>query len=129
MFGYCESMQLCNPGEPLRLCLTRRQAELCGLLASPVRLEILYLLGERERSVSELGARLGLAPPNLSQHLRLLRDQNVVAARREGRHVRYQLVNRKLLGALDLLREALHDDIARAHAATQADPLLQSVAS
>jgi DNA-binding transcriptional ArsR family regulator len=49
-------------------------------LADPRRREVLALLRERPRDVSELVERLGLSQPGTSKHLRVLRDAGLVSA-------------------------------------------------
>jgi DNA-binding transcriptional ArsR family regulator len=60
-------------------------------LAEPHRREILDLLRERERSVSELVERLDLSQPGVSKHLRVLREAGLVAVHPAGRERRYAL--------------------------------------
>jgi DNA-binding transcriptional ArsR family regulator len=60
-------------------------------LAEPHRREILDLLRDGERSVSDLVARLGLSQPGVSKHLRVLRDAGMVDVRAEGRRRWYGL--------------------------------------
>lgn len=59
-------------------------------IAEPRRREILDALGRGERSVGDLIAHLGLAQPQVSKHLRVLREVNLVAVRREGRRRLYR---------------------------------------
>jgi DNA-binding transcriptional ArsR family regulator len=48
------------------------------------RRRIIELLAERERTVGELAAELGIAQPSVSQHLTLLREVGLVASERRG---------------------------------------------
>ena len=50
-------------------------------LAEPNRRAIVGLLLERERSVQEIEAALGLPQPTISKHLRVLRDGGLVECR------------------------------------------------
>jgi len=68
-----------------------RLANLFKSLADPTRLRIVAALSEQERCVHELTEELGLNQPAVSQQLRILRDRGVVRARRQGRHVYYDL--------------------------------------
>jgi DNA-binding transcriptional ArsR family regulator len=61
------------------------------LVADASRRQILDLLRERERSVSELVARLGLTQPAVSKHLRTLREAGLVRVRRDAQRRWYQL--------------------------------------
>lgn len=63
-----------------------------ALLADPTRLTLLLCIHHAgEICVSDLAAAAGLKDTTTSQALRLLRAQGLVAARREGRVVRYRL--------------------------------------
>ena len=60
-------------------------------MAEPSRRQILDLLREGERSVSDLVARLKLSQPGVSKHLKVLRDAGLVEVRPEGRRRWYGL--------------------------------------
>jgi ArsR family transcriptional regulator len=84
-------------------------AYLCKALAHPTRLLIIDELRHGPRSVGELALRLGLPQSNLSQHLGILRAKRLVANRRDGSTVYYQVRDRRLIEAFDLLRMVLRD--------------------
>src|SRR5207248_7520408 len=56
-------------------------------LANPTRLRIVEELAAGESSVNDLAARLRIAQPLISWHLRMLRMGGVIRTRREGRQV------------------------------------------
>src|SRR3954468_24335483 len=60
-------------------------------VAEPRRREILDLLARGERPVNELVELLGLAQPQVSKHLRVLREVDLVQVREEGRQRMYRL--------------------------------------
>ncbi len=60
-------------------------------LASRHRLMILCSLLEGEMPVGELVQRLGLSQSNLSQHLAKLREEGLVATRRDGTAIFYRI--------------------------------------
>ena len=60
-------------------------------VAEPRRRQILDLLAGGERPVNDLVAALGLAQPQVSKHLRVLREVGAVAVRDEGRQRLYRL--------------------------------------
>jgi DNA-binding transcriptional ArsR family regulator/rhodanese-related sulfurtransferase len=62
-------------------------------LASPLRLELIYLLAQRERSVEDLSRELGLPIANVSQHLQALRRARLVEVRRDGLYAFYRLAD------------------------------------
>jgi len=78
-------------------------SELFKILAHPGRLLLLCQLAERESSVTELEALLGLRQAAVSQQLARLRIQGVVSTRRDGRNIFYRLASE---GIRDLLRAA-----------------------
>lgn len=65
-------------------------------VAEPRRREILDALAGGERTVNQLVERLGVAQPQVSKHLRVLREVGLVEAREEGRHRLYRLNGRSL---------------------------------
>jgi DNA-binding transcriptional ArsR family regulator len=65
-------------------------------VAEPRRREILDILAGGERSVSDLVALLSLAQPQVSKHLRVLREVGLVDVRDEGRQRVYRLNGRAL---------------------------------
>ena len=60
--------------------------ELYRLLAEPRRLRLLGLTSEDELSIGELAELTREAQPNVSKHLKLLREAGLVAVRRQGTH-------------------------------------------
>jgi DNA-binding transcriptional ArsR family regulator len=71
-------------------------ADAFNAIAEPRRREILDALGGEERSVNDLVSLLGLAQPQVSKHLRVLREVGAVAVREDGRRRLYRLNGRAL---------------------------------
>jgi DNA-binding transcriptional ArsR family regulator len=71
-----------------------------GVLAHPVRRELLQRLARREGRASDLAHRLPVSRSAVSQHLRLMLEVGVVAERRAGRE-RYYSLRRDRLGEVD----------------------------
>jgi DNA-binding transcriptional ArsR family regulator len=65
-------------------------------VAEPRRREILDLLAGGERPVNDLVRLLGLAQPQVSKHLRVLREVGAVDVRNEGRQRLYRLNGKAL---------------------------------
>jgi ArsR family transcriptional regulator, virulence genes transcriptional regulator len=80
-------------------------ADLLKALANEKRLQVLCLLAEGERSVSQINAQLDLSQSALSQHLAVLREDGIVVARREAQAVYYSLA----AGPAQRLVATLHD--------------------
>lgn len=79
-------------------------AALIRVLAHPVRLRLVELLADRERTVSSLQQALGERQAIVSQQLARLRAAGVVSCRREGTSVWYTLADPRVLSVLDCLR-------------------------
>ena len=71
-------------------------ADAFNAVAEPRRRQILDVLAGGERSVNEVAVSVGLAQPQVSKHLRVLREVGVVRARNEGRQRLYRLNGRAL---------------------------------
>jgi DNA-binding transcriptional ArsR family regulator len=72
----------------------RRVADLLKQVSDPTRLQVLMLLNEKERNVSELCADLGTqSQPAVSHHLALLRHGRLIEPRRAGKHTFYGLTD------------------------------------
>jgi DNA-binding transcriptional ArsR family regulator len=65
-------------------------------IAEPRRRQILDVLVRRERSVNDLVRLLRLAQPQVSKHLRVLREVGLVRVREEGRQRWYRVNGRPL---------------------------------
>jgi ArsR family transcriptional regulator, virulence genes transcriptional regulator len=70
---------------------TEQASSLLRAMGNPHRLRILLLLAERERSVIELEALVGLSQSAVSQHLARLRQTKLVSFRRDGQMTFYAL--------------------------------------
>jgi ArsR family transcriptional regulator, lead/cadmium/zinc/bismuth-responsive transcriptional repressor len=69
-----------------------RLSKVLELAGNEVRLKILYLLEEEKQLCPcDLSDILGMSIPAVSQHLRKLKDGNVIEARREGQTIFYSL--------------------------------------
>jgi|SRR6266545_1107354 len=89
------------PGE------AERVAERMGAFAAASRVKLLYALLDGPAGVEELGRDTGMAPNAVSQQLRVLRHLRMVAARRDGRRVRYRLHDAHIADLLSAVRHQL----------------------
>jgi DNA-binding transcriptional ArsR family regulator len=81
-------------------------ADLLRSLSHPQRLLVLCALGDRERSVAELRAELGIEQVPMSQQLMRLRADGLVESRREGTTVFYRITRPEVLIVVDALHRA-----------------------
>lgn len=92
----------------LRDEIDQLHAKLCGALADPNRILLLYTLyNNKPSNVSDLAQELELAQPTVSRHLKVLRESGLVSSQREGHSVIYTLRDERVIDALDLLRGVL----------------------
>jgi DNA-binding transcriptional ArsR family regulator len=80
-----------------------RACRMMKVLANPDRLMILCQLAQGEKRVGELEELLGIVQPTLSQQLTVLRDEELVSARRDGKNMYYQLTSPKALAIMEVL--------------------------
>jgi len=80
-------------------------AKLLRALGNERRLMILCQLTEGERSVGQLAPSVGLSQSALSQHLAVLREEGVVATRREAQVVWYRIADPAALKVVATLAE------------------------
>jgi ArsR family transcriptional regulator, virulence genes transcriptional regulator len=82
-----------------------RAATLLRLLGNERRLMVLCQLADGELSVSDIQSRVGLSQSALSQHLALLREEGVVATRRESQTIYYRIVDHAAMRVIETLAE------------------------
>lgn len=63
------------------------------VLSEPLRLQILQHLEQGESSVNAIAQALGATQPNVSKHLKILQDEDLVARRQEGNTVFYRIAD------------------------------------
>lgn len=80
-----------------------RACMLLKALSNPDRLLLLCQMTQGEFSVGELEARTGIRQPTLSQQLTVLRAEELVTTRREGKQVFYSVCSSQALAVLETL--------------------------
>jgi DNA-binding transcriptional ArsR family regulator len=80
---------------------------LMKVLANPDRLILLCQLSEGEKSVGELETLTSIKQPTLSQQLTVLRENQVVKTRREGKNIFYSVKSQPALAIIKVLAEQL----------------------
>ena len=73
-------------------------AELFGALSSPIRLKVLNILCDGERSVNDLLVRINTTQPNLSQHLNLMYRSGILSRTKVGTQVIYKISSKTAAG-------------------------------
>ena len=86
------------------------------VLGHPVRVRILQLLRESERSVGALQEELELDSSGTSQHLAALRQQGVLESRRAGTSVYYRIRDPRVSQLLAVAKQILTSALSDSHA-------------
>jgi DNA-binding transcriptional ArsR family regulator len=105
----------------MQSALREFKANVFAALAHPTRIAVVDELREGEVSAGELADRLEAEPSNLSQHLAVLRDRDIVVRRKDGTQVYYALRDPVLLKVLDVLKRYFNAHLR--HSATKLDEL------
>lgn len=122
------SEQKSQPDASLIKEVNQLHSQLCAGLADAKRILILYALAEKSLNVSDLAEYLGMPQPTVSRHLKLLRERSLVTSRRQGTSVYYELTDKRVIEALDILRAVLADQLeSRAGLARSAGANLPSI--
>jgi ArsR family transcriptional regulator len=74
-------------------------------IAHPLRLKILCLVGSSELSVLEIVDAVGTSQSNISQHLAVLRENGILAARKDANKVFYRIGDPRVLQMIALTRQ------------------------
>lgn len=87
--------------------LHQLKAEFFKTLSHPMRIRVLELLSEGERSVGALLGEVDAEASNLSQQLAVLRRSGLVTTRKEGSSVYYSLVSPQIAELMAVARSIL----------------------
>lgn len=74
-------------------------------IAHPLRLKILCVLADKELSVQEIVDSVGTSQSNISQHLAILRDKEVLATRKDANRVYYRVSDPRTLKLVGMMRD------------------------
>jgi len=87
------------------------KAEFFKALAHPLRISILDALREGELTVNEISHRFGVEAANASQQLAVLRNRNIVFARKEGANVYYSVSDKTIFKLLDAAKDIFNNHL------------------
>ena len=80
-----------------------KACRLMKVLSNPDRMMLLCQLAQGEKRVGELEEILGIVQPTLSQQLTVLRDEDLVVTRREGKNIYYQFSSPPAMAVMKVL--------------------------
>ncbi len=88
----------------------KKASQILKALGNFHRLQIVTLLLNGEKNVSDLNRSVKVSQPALSQHLGKLRREGIVAARRQQRQIFYFIANPHVVRVLGAVSEAVAAD-------------------
>ena len=80
-----------------------KACQMMKVLSNPDRLMLLCQLSQGEKRVGELEEILGIVQPTLSQQLTVLRVEELVTTRRDGKSIYYQIASSQALAVMNVL--------------------------
>lgn len=95
----------------MRQQLSDFKAEFFKALAHPLRISILDGLRDGELTVNEISQRFNVEQANASQQLAVLRNRNIVIARKEGSNVYYSVSDKTIFKLLDAAKEIFNNHL------------------
>lgn len=85
-------------------------AELFKVFGDSTRIRILYALYEEEISVNDLSERLNMTQSAVSHQLKILKVNDLVKARREGKQMYYRLADEHVKTIIAMGKEHIEED-------------------
>jgi DNA-binding transcriptional ArsR family regulator len=82
-----------------------RASKALKALSHPLRLKILCILGEHEISVQDIVDKVGTSQSNISQHLAILREKEILACSKQANRVFYRISDQRILSLIGMMRE------------------------
>lgn len=95
----------------LNLEMQKFKAEFFKALAHPLRIKILEILADGEKSVNEIQSIVGTEGSAISQQLMVLRNKNIVSGVKEGNRVIYSLSDPLIIELLQVARQIFNNQL------------------
>ena len=80
-------------------------ARVLKVMAHPLRLKILCILGQKELTVQSIVDEVGTSQSNVSQHLGILREKDVLRARKDANRVYYRVSHERTLQLIEMMHK------------------------
>ncbi len=82
-----------------------RAARCLKAMSHPLRLKILCVLGTESISVQDIVEQVGTSQSNISQHLAILREKDILGFKKEANRVYYFIDDERMLQLIRMMRE------------------------
>lgn len=90
-----KNIKTLNPEECLRL------SSVFSVFADPMRLNIIYVLLQKEMCVSDIAEALNTTTSNISHHLSILKNNDLITYRKNGKQILYSLSDEHVKALFD----------------------------
>ena len=87
-----------------------RAARCLKAMSHPLRLKILCILGSQSISVQDIVEQVGTSQSNISQHLAILREKDILGSKKEANRVYYFIDDERMLKLIKMMREVFCRD-------------------
>ncbi len=77
-------------------------------MSHPIRLKILYMLLEGDKTTGQLLEEIKTTNPNMSQHLNVLRDSGVIQSKKERTFVHNSIADKRIAQVLKDIQQLFH---------------------
>ena len=99
----------------MRTLVLIKKSNLFKAIGHPSRVQILEYLSSGERCVCDIISELGLEQSNVSQHLAVLRRENLIESRKQGLQVMYRIKYLEILALLQKAQEIISNELDSNH--------------
>lgn len=82
-----------------------RAARCLKAMSHPLRLKILCVLGTESISVQDIVEQVGTSQSNISQHLAILREKDILGHKKEANRVYYYIDDERMLQLIRMMRD------------------------
>lgn len=89
------------------------QAELCQSMSHPTRIQILHLLFDGPKNVTEIANLTKIGQSTISRHLAILKRNNLVVTERHGQEIIYAVANPKIIEVCNLMRGVISEQLLK----------------
>ena len=113
MLEYSNEQESSMTKPELDMTIFKLQANVSKTLAHPLRLAILHCLKDGEKTVNEITEAVGASQSNVSQHLALMRQREIVETRKDGSNIYYSVASPKISQACDMMRQVLLEQLTK----------------
>ncbi len=80
-------------------------AALLKTMAHPIRMRILCLLQDREMTVGELRDDVKTTNANVSQHLTILRNKNIISSRKVANYIYNKIADQRIVALITAMKD------------------------